>query len=68
VSTGDVLVLLGGIAAIGGVNWYLFLAGLPATHTTAIELTPERPGRYEFTCGMSMLRGSVTVEDEGIPS
>jgi plastocyanin domain-containing protein len=34
---------------------------LPAHEETVIEFTPERAGRYEFTCGMSMLRGSVTV-------
>jgi plastocyanin domain-containing protein len=127
-SSGDVLVILGGIAAIVWVNWYFLLAGrqaseavvgaggmqevrirvaggydpahvrvrrgpvrlvfdrqetsgcseevvlpelgirryLPANEETVIEFTPERAGRYEFTCGMSMLRGSVTVtEDEG---
>jgi plastocyanin domain-containing protein len=37
---------------------------LPAHEETVIEFTPERAGRYEFTCGMSMLRGSVTVTDE----
>jgi plastocyanin domain-containing protein len=128
VSTGDVLVILGGIAAIVWVNWYFLLAGrraadaavgtggvqevrirvaggydpahvrvklgtpvrlifdrqetsgcseevvlpdfgirryLPAHEQTSVEFTPERPGTYGFTCGMSMLRGSVTVgEDE----
>jgi plastocyanin domain-containing protein len=126
VSSVDVLVVLGGIAAIVWVNWYFLLAGrqaseavvgagglqevrirvaggydpahvrvrrgpvrlvfdrqetsgcseevvlpelgirryLPANEETVIEFTPERAGRYEFTCGMSMLRGSVTVTDE----
>jgi plastocyanin domain-containing protein len=127
-SSGDVLVILGGIAAIVWVNWYFLVAGrqaseavvgaggmqevrirvaggydpahvrvrrgpvrlvfdrqetsgcseevvlpelgirryLPANEETVIEFTPERAGRYEFTCGMSMLRGSVTVtEGEG---
>jgi plastocyanin domain-containing protein len=41
---------------------------LPAHEETVVEFTPERVGRYEFTCGMSMLRGSVTVEDEGAQS
>jgi plastocyanin domain-containing protein len=36
---------------------------LPAHEETVIEFTPERAGRYEFTCGMSMLRGSITVLD-----
>jgi plastocyanin domain-containing protein len=38
---------------------------LPAHEETVVEFTPERAGRYEFTCGMSMLRGSVTVVEEG---
>ncbi len=123
----DVLVILGGIAAIAWVNWYFFLAGgrsgtaemaasgvqevvirveggydpahvrvrkgvpvrlifdrretsgcseevvlpefgirkfLPAHERTAVEFTPAESGRYEFTCGMAMLRGRVTVEEE----
>ena len=34
---------------------------LPAFQTTLIELLPQQPGRYEFTCGMGMLRGSLVV-------
>lgn len=120
------MVLAGGIAAIGWVNWYFFLAGrgsaaaategaggvqevtirvqggyspssvrvrrgapvrlvfdrqetsgcseevvlgdfgirrfLPAHQRTAVEFTPEQPGTFEFTCGMSMLRGRIVVE------
>ena len=37
---------------------------LPAFEKTTIELTPPAPGRYEFTCGMSMLRG-VMIAEEG---
>jgi plastocyanin domain-containing protein len=37
---------------------------LPAHEKTVVEFTPERPGSYEFTCGMSMLRGRITVEEE----
>lgn len=124
----DMLVVLGGIAAIAWVNWYFLLAGrqvadaaagaggwqevrirvaggydpahvrvkrgpvrlvfhrdetagcseevvlpefgirryLPAHEETVVEFTPERAGRYEFTCGMSMLRGSVTVVEDGV--
>lgn len=126
-STSDILVIVGGIAAIVWVNWYFFLAGrgsaaqaavgtggvqevrirvaggyepgnvrvkkgapvrlvfdrqetsgcseeivlpdfgirrfLPAHEETAIELTPEKAGSFEFTCGMSMLRGKLTVEE-----
>lgn len=35
---------------------------LPAHRQTTVEITPERAGSYEFTCGMSMLRGRLTVE------
>jgi plastocyanin domain-containing protein len=35
---------------------------LPAFQQTAVELTPPAPGRYEFTCGMSMIRGSLIAE------
>jgi plastocyanin domain-containing protein len=38
---------------------------LPAHQKTVVEFTPEKAGTYEFTCGMSMLRGRLTVEDEG---
>ena len=36
---------------------------LPPFQKTAVEITPDRAGSYEFTCGMSMLRGRLTVED-----
>lgn len=36
---------------------------LPAHRKTIVELTPERAGSYDFTCGMSMLRGRLTVEE-----
>jgi plastocyanin domain-containing protein len=127
VSGAEIMVILGGVAAIAWVNWYFLVAGrrvseaavgtggvqevrirvaggydpahvrvrrgpvrlvfdrqetsgcseevvlpdvgirryLPAHEETVIEFTPERAGRYEFTCGMSMLRGSVTVVEEG---
>lgn len=37
---------------------------LPIDRVTSIEFTPEKPGRYEFTCGMNMFRGVVEVRDE----
>ena len=124
-STSQILVLLGGVAAILWVNWYFFLARrnsavaqvftpglqqtvilvkggyspaeirvqkgvpvrlvfdrqetsgcseeivfphfgirkfLPAHQQTPIEFTPEREGTFDFTCGMSMLRGKLIVE------
>jgi plastocyanin domain-containing protein len=35
---------------------------LPTGRQTTIELTPPAPGRYEFTCGMSMLHGALVAE------
>lgn len=34
---------------------------LPANQKTVIDLPPATPGTYEFTCGMSMLRGTLKV-------
>jgi plastocyanin domain-containing protein len=35
---------------------------LPPHQTTAVQFTPARPGTYEFTCGMGMVRGRVVAE------
>lgn len=35
---------------------------LPAFHETTVEVTPPTRGRYEFTCGMGMLHGSLIAE------
>lgn len=35
---------------------------LPTGERTAIEITPPTPGRYGFTCGMGMLRGTVIAD------
>lgn len=35
---------------------------LPLNQVTPIEFTPDKPGQYEFTCGMNMFRGVVEVE------
>lgn len=35
---------------------------LPTGQQTTIEITPPRAGRYEFMCGMSMLRGTILAE------
>ena len=34
---------------------------LPAYATTAVELLPEKPGDYEFACGMNMIHGRLQV-------
>jgi plastocyanin domain-containing protein len=34
---------------------------LPLNRVTPIEFTPQKPGRYEFTCGMNMFRGAIEV-------
>lgn len=36
---------------------------LPTGKKTVIEVTPPKAGRYEFTCGMSMLRGAIIAEE-----
>jgi plastocyanin domain-containing protein len=36
-------------------------AHLPQDRTIPIEVTPEKPGEYEFTCGMNMYRGKIIV-------
>ena len=35
---------------------------LPAFQKTVVELTPDRAGRFDFTCGMGMLHGTLIVE------
>ena len=40
-----------------GVRQYL-----PANEQTLIEVTPPKRGTYEFTCGMSMLRGRLIAD------
>ena len=34
---------------------------LPAFQTTRVELLPQQAGRFGFTCGMVMLRGTLVV-------
>ena len=36
---------------------------LPHGERTAVDFTPEKAGRFEMTCGMSMLHGTIEVED-----
>ena len=35
---------------------------LPTGQQTTIDITPPEAGRYEFMCGMSMLRGALVAE------
>jgi plastocyanin domain-containing protein len=37
-------------------------AHLPQNQTVSVEVWPEQPGEYEFTCGMNMYRGKLIVE------
>jgi len=36
-------------------------AHLPEDKTVPIEVTPQSPGEYEFTCGMNMYKGKIIV-------
>ena len=36
---------------------------LPTGRKTVVEITPTKAGRYDFTCGMSMLHGALIAED-----
>lgn len=36
---------------------------LPTGQKTVIDVTPPKAGRYDFTCGMSMLHGALVAED-----
>jgi plastocyanin domain-containing protein len=36
-------------------------AHLPEDKTIPVEVTPEKPGEYEFTCGMNMYKGRLIV-------
>ena len=37
-------------------------AHLPENQTVAVEVTPEKAGEYEFTCGMNMYRGKLIAQ------
>ena len=37
---------------------------LTLNQTTSVEIVPEKPGEYTFTCGMNMYRGVVKAEAE----
>lgn len=37
-------------------------AALPEEEPVTVELTPEQPGSYAFTCGMGMYRGTLVIE------
>jgi plastocyanin domain-containing protein len=36
-------------------------AHLPENQTVGVEVTPQKPGEYEFTCGMNMYKGKIIV-------
>jgi plastocyanin domain-containing protein len=36
-------------------------AHLPEGTTVTVEVTPDAPGEYEFTCGMNMYKGKIIV-------
>ena len=38
-------------------------ATLPPGEQVPVELLPQEPGEYEFTCAMGMLRGRLIIEE-----
>jgi hypothetical protein len=38
------------------------MAELPIHQDVVVELLPDKPGEYEFTCGMGMLKGRLIVQ------
>ena len=38
---------------------------LPVGRPVPVEITPDRPGEYEFHCGMNMVRGRLVVRPGG---
>ena len=38
-------------------------AMLPAYQDVAVDLLPDQPGEYEFTCQMGMLHGRLVIEE-----
>jgi len=38
-------------------------AHLPENRTVSLEVVPDKPGEYEFTCGMNMYKGKLIVEE-----
>jgi plastocyanin domain-containing protein len=34
-------------------------AYLPQDQTVSVEIVPDKPGEYEFTCGMNMMHGKL---------
>jgi plastocyanin domain-containing protein len=37
-------------------------AHLPENQTISLEVVPDKPGEYEFTCGMNMYRGKLVAQ------
>jgi plastocyanin domain-containing protein len=35
---------------------------LPENQTISLEVVPDKPGEYEFTCGMNMYRGKLVAQ------
>jgi plastocyanin domain-containing protein len=35
---------------------------LPENQTVSVEVVPDKPGEYEFTCGMNMYRGKLVAQ------
>jgi plastocyanin domain-containing protein len=35
---------------------------LPENQIVSVEVVPDKPGKYEFTCGMNMYRGKLVAQ------
>src|ERR1019366_1587456 len=40
---------------------FLIAADLPANQRTTVVFTPDKPGTYEFACGMNMVHGKLII-------
>lgn len=39
-----------------------FKTDLPVNQAVTVDVAPQAPGTYEFSCGMNMFKGKVVVE------
>lgn len=47
---------------------FLIAADLPANQRTTVIFTPDKPGVYDFSCGMNMVHGKLIINAASIPT